>query len=354
MRKRARRTTEEAAWELLGTAPAVHLASTTPDGAPLVRVLNAALAPGRMLFHGAIFGEKSSCIGRPAVVSAFREVAFVPSYFRDAHKACPATTLYRSALAYGVLRDVEDHAAKAEALEALMQKHQPEGGYVPLTPGESLYEKDYRSTRVFELVVERVEGKASLCQDRPVAVRDAVLSGLWDRGAPEDSDAIREILEESPHPWPERFLAPGGVELLTAPRGEELREHALLLAGHYWRQGVSPEGIERSLRGSAVWVGARDPEGRLVGAARALTDTAWVASIHDVVVHPDVQGRGIGRSLVALLLDHARLRRCANIHLGTADKEHFYARFGFVPSKDVPRPYPTTSMTLLRESTSGR
>ena len=38
MRKKARRTDEEAAWELLGAAPAVHLASTTPDGAPLVRV----------------------------------------------------------------------------------------------------------------------------------------------------------------------------------------------------------------------------------------------------------------------------------------------------------------------------
>ena len=348
MRKKARRTNEQAAWDLLAAAPAVHLASTTHDGAPLVRVLNAALAPGRVLFHGAVFGEKSACLGRAAVVSAFREIAFVPSYFRDERKACPATTLYRSALAYGVLRDVEDHAAKAAALEALMQKHQPEGGYTPLTPGERLYEKDYRSTRVFELVVERIEGKASLCQDRPPAVRDAVVNGLWDRGDPGDADAIREILEESPHPWPERFLGPDGVELLTAPRGEELQEHARLLAGHYWREGVPVEDIERSLRGSSVWVGARDREGRLVGAARAITDAVWVASIHDVVVHPEVQGRGIGRALIALLLDHARLRRCANVHLGTADKERFYGRFGFVPSKEVQRPYAATPMTLVR------
>lgn len=210
MRKKARRTTEDAAWDLLATAPAVHLASTTPDGAPVLRVLNAALAPGRLLFHGAVFGEKTACLGRPAVVSAFREIAFVPSYFRDAKKACPATTLYRSALAYGVLRDVDDLAAKAAALEALMQKHQPEGGYTPFTPNDPLYTKDYRSTRVFELVVERVEGKASLCQDRPPAVRDAVVSGLWERGDAEDADVIREILEESPHPWPARFLGPDG------------------------------------------------------------------------------------------------------------------------------------------------
>jgi len=72
-----------------------------------------------------------------------------------------------------------------------------------------------------------------------------------------------------------------------------------------------------------------------------------------VVVHPDAQGRGIGRALVALLLDHARLRRCANVHLGTADKERFYARFGFVPNQDVQRPYAATSMTLLRDVTSG-
>lgn len=354
MRKKARRTSEEAAWELLATAPAVHLASTTPEGAPLVRVLNAAVASGRVLFHGAVFGEKATCLGRPAVVSAFQEFAFVPSHFRDAHKACPATTLYRSALAYGVLRDVEDVAAKAAALEALMQKHQPEGGYTPMTPSEPLYQKDYRSTRVFELVVERVVGKASLCQDRPPAIRDAVLDGLWHRGAPGDSTAIREILEESPHPWPERFLGPHGVELLTAPRGDELREHARLLADQYWRQGVPLEDIERSLRGSTVWIGARDAEGRLVGAARAVTDAAWVASIHDVVVHPDLRGRGIGRAIVALLLNHAQLRGCANVHLGTADQEAFYARFGFVPSKDVKRPYPTTPMTLLREGSAHR
>lgn len=349
MRKKARRTNEEAAWELLRTAPAVHLASTTPDGAPLLRVLNAALVPGRLLFHGAVFGEKATCLGRPAVVSAFREIAFVPSYFRDATKACPATTLYRSALAYGVLRAVEDIAAKAAALEALMQKHQPEGGYAPLTPSEPLYSKDYRSTRVFELVVERVDGKASLCQDRPLEIRDAVVSGLWERGDPDDSGAIREILEESPHDWPERFRGPEGIELLPAPQGDELREHAQLLAGQYWRAGVPADEIERSLRASSVWIGARSKEGQLVGAARALSDTAWVASIHDVVVHPDFQGRGVGRALLALLLDHARLRRCPTIHLGTADKEHFYAHFGFILGKDVPRPYASTPMTLIRE-----
>ena len=76
MRKKARRTNEQAAWDLLAAAPAVHLASTTPDGAPLVRVLNAALAPGghAIIATFALDGPER-CSGLPVVRYAPRELA---------------------------------------------------------------------------------------------------------------------------------------------------------------------------------------------------------------------------------------------------------------------------------------
>ncbi|KAL3653372.1 hypothetical protein CASFOL_003053 [Castilleja foliolosa] len=38
--------------------------------------------------------------------------------------------------------------------------------------------------------------------------------------------------------------------------------------------------------------------GRLIGFGRAVSDLALTASIYDVMVHPDLQGRGIGRMIV--------------------------------------------------------
>ena len=325
MRRKQRRTDDEAARALLREAPVVHLATTTADGAPVVRALNAVVLGERVLFHGAVAGEKMACLGRPAVVSAHRVIASIPSYFTDARRACPATTYYRSAQAHGVLREAGDAELAAAMLEALMQKYQPEGGYTPLRADEPLYAKDLRTVRVFGLDIERIDGKASLGQDKPPEVVAQVLDGLWRRGAPGDDDAIREILDASPHAWPARFRGPADTELVVAPRGDELAQAAALLVGAAWRAGAGHADIERSLRASPVWIGARDAAGRVVGTARALTDTAWIASVHDVIVHPDVRGRGVGRALMALLLDHARVRACHAIHLATRDGQRFHA-----------------------------
>ena len=61
-------------------------------------------------------------------VAAWRETP----YFSDGERACPATTLYRSAQAHGTLEEVTSRADKARVLQALMEKYQPEGKHVPI------------------------------------------------------------------------------------------------------------------------------------------------------------------------------------------------------------------------------
>jgi len=68
--------------------------------------------------------------------------------------------------------------------------------------------------------------------------------------------------------------------------------------------------------------------GRLIGAGRALADGADCSYIADVAVHPEYQGRGLGRQiiqkLVALSQGHKKI-----ILYAAAGKEGFYRKLGF-------------------------
>ncbi len=70
---------------------------------------------------------------------------------------------------------------------------------------------------------------------------------------------------------------------------------------------------------------------RLVGFARATSDHAFNATIWDVVVHPDLQGRGMGRGLMDRIVNELRTADISNITL-FADPHviDFYRRLGFI------------------------
>src|SRR5262249_8581181 len=106
-------------------------------------------------------------------------------------------------------------------------------------------------------------------------------------------------------------------------------EVAELLIGAYWNDGVSRDEIIRSHRNASAWVAARDESGRMVGSARALADGAKYAWVYDVMVAPEWRARGLGASLMRLLLDPPAVRGARTVLLGTRDAQRFYERFGF-------------------------
>lgn len=331
MRRKQRQTSEKRAWELLETRPYYEVATTRPDGAPVLRTLNGVLIDDLLLFHGAVAGEKAECLGRTAVAQVHDVVADIPSHFVDPIKGCPATTYFESAQAHGTLVDVTDNSVKVRMFDALMGKYQPEGGHAPFS--DPIYEKDLRSVRVFGLSIASVTGKISMGQDRPAERTEKVVRGLWRRGAPGDPRAIERILSASPAARPSEWrLDCMGVSstFVVFPTEAQVRDHARLLSGQYWRAGVGEDVIRTSIERSQAWVGVLSDEAELLAAARAVTDDAWTAQICDVVVAESWRGRGLGGALMKLLLDHPSVRACPYQKLGTRDAMKFYEAHGFV------------------------
>lgn len=70
---------------------------------------------------------------------------------------------------------------------------------------------------------------------------------------------------------------------------------------------------------------------RLIGFSRATSDHAFNATIWDVVVHPDFQGQGMGKALMAFVIKKLRGEDISNITL-FADPHvvDFYRHLGFL------------------------
>ena len=74
---------------------------------------------------------------------------------------------------------------------------------------------------------------------------------------------------------------------------------------------------------------------RLIGFSRATSDHAFNATIWDVVVHPDSQGKGLGRALMNQLIKKLRSEVICNVSL-FADPVvvNFYKQLGFMPDPE--------------------
>jgi nitroimidazol reductase NimA-like FMN-containing flavoprotein (pyridoxamine 5'-phosphate oxidase superfamily)/ribosomal protein S18 acetylase RimI-like enzyme len=350
MRKEIFRMDDAAARALVAEAQVIHVASTTADGTPVFRTLNAVVVDGAVAFHAAPAGEKMETLGRPAVVAVEEIVASIPSYFLDPERACPATTLYRSAQAHGTIDEVTDLDKKARVLAALLAKYQPEGGHAPITADNPLYTKAIAGLLVAEVRLDRIDGKAKLAQNRTPADRVRLCEKLWQRGAPGDVAAIEKILGANPDmPLPAFLRGPEGTRLVCAPAASDARAAAALLDGAYWNGGISRETLAAGHLGSPAWVAARDANGALVASARAIGDGAKTAWILDVIVAPSFRGRGLGTALMRLLLDHPAVRGVARILLRTRDAHALYRKFGFVDESDLPpKGYTSSTMHLTR------
>jgi citrate lyase synthetase len=70
-------------------------------------------------------------------------------------------------------------------------------------------------------------------------------------------------------------------------------------------------------------------QGRLVGAGRALADGADCSYICDIAVLPSRQGTGLGKQIMAYLLERSRGHKKIILY-AVPGRESFYRTFGFM------------------------
>ena len=98
------------------------------------------------------------------------------------------------------------------------------------------------------------------------------------------------------------------------------------------------EQIKTGLKNSSFIVAAKDGE-NTVGMARIVSDGVYVFFIADVLVLPEYQRKGIGKTMMGKIMEYicCNLKKdyCIQVDLMAAKgKEKFYEEFGFVKRPD--------------------
>ena len=99
------------------------------------------------------------------------------------------------------------------------------------------------------------------------------------------------------------------------------------LADSYWAADRAADVIDRSLDHSLAF--GLLFEGRQVGMARVVTDSATFAWLCDVYIEPEHRGGGLGQWLVSVVISHPELEGVGRWMLGTTNSHSLYRRFGF-------------------------
>ncbi|WP_373540757.1 GNAT family N-acetyltransferase [Chamaesiphon sp.] len=109
---------------------------------------------------------------------------------------------------------------------------------------------------------------------------------------------------------------------------------ALLTKSAFWANDRQIADLQIALDRSEPVVSAWDKD-KLIGFARANSDGIYRATIWDVVIDCDYQRLGLGRKLVATVLEHPCMQRVERIYLTTTHQQNFYERLGFAPNSST-------------------
>ena len=149
--------------EFLSSESTGRIASIDTNGFPQIVPMNFVFIDGMIYMHSHIRGEKLENIKRNDKVGfeVDRSLEFLPSYFFDPTDASLADTLYISVVMKGICVIVGDKVEKTLALNGLMKKYQPEGGYEPMNPEMDVLNE----VAVIKIVPNTMRGKYKIGQN---------------------------------------------------------------------------------------------------------------------------------------------------------------------------------------------
>ncbi|AFL68110.1 pyridoxamine 5'-phosphate oxidase family protein [Sulfurospirillum barnesii] len=169
--------------------------SLSVDNLPYGVPLNFVWHKEALYYHGADEGRKVELIhaNANASFSVVKPLSLIPSHFSNTRSACPATQFFLSLILEGKIEWVPCMDEKAEALNALMQKLQPEGGYDMIDAKNAMYQKMLSTLGVYKLMPSAISFKLKAGQNLSEERKKVLIEKLLERGTKLDELTIKMI-----------------------------------------------------------------------------------------------------------------------------------------------------------------
>ncbi len=175
--------------EFLNQEHVGRISSIDENGYPQIIPMNFVFLNDSIYMHSHIKGEKINNINRnnKAGFEVDRELEFLPSYFEDPKDASLADTLYISIVIKGTVSLVTDREEKTLALNGLMKKYQPEGGYDPIQSTMSVLD----SVAVIKVIPDTLSGKYKIGQHIRTKNRIDLAEKILKRNSPTAQETLK-------------------------------------------------------------------------------------------------------------------------------------------------------------------
>ena len=174
--------------EFLSAQQTGRIASIDENGFPQIIPMNFVFINETVYMHSHIRGEKLENVRRNQKVGfeVDKSLEFLPSYFSDPTDASLADTLYISVVIKGNASIVSDKKEKTTALNDLMKKYQPEGGYEPIKPDMDVL----KEVEVIKIIPESLKGKYKIGQNMDMKSRIDLAKQILKRNSPTAKETL--------------------------------------------------------------------------------------------------------------------------------------------------------------------
>ena len=175
--------------EFLNQEHVGHIASVDKNGYPQIIPMNFVYLDDAIYMHSHTKGEKLENIKQNQKVGfeVDRELEFLPSYFEDPEDASLADTLYISVVIKGIGKIIDDRSEKTRALNGLIKKYQPEGGYEPIRQDMEVLDE----VAIIKVTPETIRGKYKIGQNLQKDDRVKLARKILDRNSKTAKDTLK-------------------------------------------------------------------------------------------------------------------------------------------------------------------
>ena len=159
------------------------------NGYPQIIPMNFVFLNDAVYMHSHPRGEKIENFKRNEKVGfeVDRELEFLPSYFEDPKNASLADTLYISIVMKGTASLVTEKEEKTLALNGLMKKYQPEGGYDPIQSDMKVLD----AVTVFKIIPIILQGKYKIGQHISPRDRLDLAQKIFKKNSPTAKETLK-------------------------------------------------------------------------------------------------------------------------------------------------------------------